>query len=102
MQVLFAVNRNQTFTEKKLPGKLRVVDWNIRSFEGLSTQKDKKRLDRMSVAELINAQNADIICLQEFNHSNIQDNLGLFSRKKKLGLQGRQHHFFKVPDNRFH
>lgn len=93
LQVLFAVNRNQTFTEKKLPGNLRVVDWNIRSFEGMSTQKDKKRMDRMSVAELITSQNADIICLQEFNHSKMQDNLSLFSQKYP-------YHFFSVDFER--
>ncbi len=93
LQVLFAVNRNQTFTEKKQAGNLRVVDWNIRSFEGMSTQRDKKRLDRMSVAELITSQNADIICLQEFNHSKMQDNLGLFSQKYP-------YHFFSVDFER--
>lgn len=81
LQVLFAINRNQTFVEKKVADRIRIVDWNIRSFEGLSTQKDKKRLDRVSVAELIASQNPDVICLQEFNHSNVQDNLSLFLPK---------------------
>ena len=81
LSVLFAVNRNQTFVEKKDTSQLRIVDWNIRSFEGLSNQNDKKRIDRISIAEAILSQNPDIICLQEFNHSTAQDNLGLFSRR---------------------
>ena len=93
LQVLFAVNRNQTFTEKKQSGRLRVVDWNIRSFEGLSSEKEKKRMDRMSVAALLTSQNPDIICLQEFNHSNMQDNLGLFNQKYP-------YHFFSVDFER--
>jgi endonuclease/exonuclease/phosphatase family metal-dependent hydrolase len=79
--VLFAANKNVIFSENKPKGSIRVVDWNIRSFEGLSTQKEKKRLDRMSVAEVILSQKADIICLQEFNHSNAQDNISLFSKQ---------------------
>jgi endonuclease/exonuclease/phosphatase family metal-dependent hydrolase len=81
LSVLFAVNKNQNFTEKKGAGRLRIVDWNIRSFEGLSQQNDKKRIDRMSIVEAILSQNPDVICLQEFNHSRVQDNLALFHRR---------------------
>ncbi len=81
LSVLFAVNRDLNFTEKKEAGHLRVLDWNIRSFEGLSEQSFKKRIDRLSIAEAIISQKPDIICLQEFNHSNVQDNIRLFSKK---------------------
>ncbi len=81
LSVLFAVNKNVIFAERKPIGSIRVVDWNIRSFEGLSNKKEKKRLDRMSVSETILSQKADIICLQEFNHSIAQDNIILFSKK---------------------
>ena len=81
LSVLFAVNRNYTFIEKKQAGHIRLVDWNIRSFEGLSNQNEKKKFDRVSVAEVILSQNPDIVCLQQFNHSDGQNNLGLFSKR---------------------
>lgn len=81
LSVLFAVNRNQTFTEKKDSGHIRIVDWNIRSFEGLSGQNDKKRIDRVSIADAILSQNPDIVCLQEFNNSHAQNNFALFNKR---------------------
>jgi endonuclease/exonuclease/phosphatase family metal-dependent hydrolase len=78
--VLFAVNPNTTFTSKKDSSHIRIVDWNIRSFEGLSGKTDKKRIDRLSIAEAIISRNPDVICLQEFNNSTVQDNLYLFKK----------------------
>lgn len=81
LTVLFAVNKSATFVEKKDSTHLRIVDWNIRSFEGLSGQPDKKRIDRLSIAHSILTQQADVVCLQEFNHSTAQDNIGLFAHR---------------------
>jgi endonuclease/exonuclease/phosphatase family metal-dependent hydrolase len=79
--VLFATHKYQTFTEKKDSVHLRILDWNIRSFEGLSNKSDKKRIDRATIPETIITQNADIICLQEFNNSAAQNNVGPFKQK---------------------
>ena len=81
LSVLFAVHKYQSFTEKKDSIHLRIVDWNIRSLEGLSNKADKKRLDRASIPETIIRQNPDIICLQEFNNSSAQDNIAPFKKK---------------------
>ncbi len=81
LSVLFAFNINTSFTDKKDSAHIRIVNWNVRSFQGLSNKADKKRIDRLSIADAIARQNADIICLQEFNHSNVQDNLALFQAK---------------------
>ena len=81
LRVLFATNKYETFTEKKDSTYLRIVDWNIRSFVGLSNKADKKRIDRATIPETIIAQNPDIICLQEFNNSSIQNNVGPFKEK---------------------
>lgn len=78
--VLFAVQSYETFTSKKDSSHLRIIDWNIRSFEGLSEKSDKKRIDRLSIAEAIISRNPDVICLQEFNNSDLQDNLYLFKK----------------------
>ena len=81
LNVLFATNKYETFTEKKDSSYLRIVDWNTRSFEGLSNKADKKRIDRATIPETIIAQKPDIICLQEFNNSAAQNNLAPFKER---------------------
>lgn len=81
LKVLFATNKYETFTEKKDSTHLRIVDWNIRSLVGLSNKADKKRMVRATIPETIIAQKPDIICLQEFNNSRIQNNLDPFKNK---------------------
>lgn len=75
LSVVFAINKYETFQEKKSDGYLRIVDWNIRSLEGLSNKADKKRTDRMEIPETIIEQKADIVMLQEFNNSLQQNNV---------------------------
>lgn len=81
LHVLFATHKYEQFTEKKDSTVLRIVDWNIRSLEGLSNKADKKRIDRATIPEAIMTQNPDVICLQEFNNSNAQDNVAPFRSK---------------------
>jgi len=78
--VLFATNTNTSFTEKKDSTHIRIINWNIRSFEGLGKSSDKKRIDRLSIADAIISRNPDIICLQEFNNSTVQNNINLFNK----------------------
>ena len=81
MGVLFATNKYQTFAEKKDSAHIRILDWNIRSLEGISSKADKKRSDRLAIPEVILEQKADIICLQEFNNSNRQNNIDPIKKK---------------------
>ncbi len=81
LTVLFATNKYETFTPKKDSSQLRIVDWNIRSLVGMSSKADKKRIDRATIPETIMTPNPDIICLQEFNNSAIQNNLEPFRKK---------------------
>ncbi len=81
LSVLFATNKLIGFAEKKDSATLRIVDWNIRSLEGLSNKADKKRIDRSTIPETILAQNADVVCLQEFNTSAAQNNIAPFVKR---------------------
>jgi endonuclease/exonuclease/phosphatase family metal-dependent hydrolase len=81
LTVLFATHKYETFTEKKDSTYLRIIDWNVRSLVGLSNKADKKRIDRATVPETIITQNPDIICLQEFNNSDVQNNISPFRNK---------------------
>jgi endonuclease/exonuclease/phosphatase family metal-dependent hydrolase len=79
--VLVAINTNESYKVKKDTSQIRILDWNIRSFHGLSNKRDKEKIDRISIAQAINSRNPDVVCLQEFNHSNTSDNLSLFTQK---------------------
>lgn len=78
LSVLFAMHRYETFMPKKDSTYLRILDWNIRSFEGISGKVDRKSADRSAIPETVIAQNADVVCLQEFNSSSRRDNIAPF------------------------
>ena len=81
---LFALHAKETFTSVKVEPRIRLVDWNVGSLVGLSKGKDKQKLIRTQLAGVVKDVQPDIICLQEFNHSNTQgphaDNIGLFKK----------------------
>ena len=81
IRVLFAFHKFQTFTEKRDSTHLRIIDWNVRSLQGLSGKSDNKRIDRATIPETVITRNPDVVCLQEFNSSDVQNNVGRFSGK---------------------
>jgi endonuclease/exonuclease/phosphatase family metal-dependent hydrolase len=109
LSVLFAVHKFQTFTEKKDSTHLRIADWNVRSLQGLSTKPDKKRIDRATIPETIINQSPDVVCLQEFNNSELQNNIARFNdtyphhyfsrdfKRPKQGYQSGSIIFSKYP-----
>lgn len=79
--VLFALNVPAAFEEKREAGVIRIADWNVRSFIGISNNKEKQKLSRTEIADALNKLDADVLCLQEFNHSFVKasgNNLSLF------------------------
>lgn len=62
---------------------LRVLSWNVGSMYGVSNDREAKQRDRIEIAKSIVDLRPDIVCLQEFNHSETQgehaDNIGMFS-----------------------
>lgn len=80
--VLFAFNPNVKFAAKKAAGGIRLISWNVGNMYGLSHNAEKKKHNRLEVADVVLKQQADVVCLQEFNHSTTRseaDNIGLFS-----------------------
>lgn len=80
--VVLAWHPGAGFSKKKNSQNIRVVDWNVQSFNGLSKNKETRKLIRNEVAESILKLQPDIICLQEFNNSTVRedaDNLSLFT-----------------------
>ncbi len=84
ISVFFAFNYKAKFEKIKDENNIRIVDWNVESFNGLTKNKVTKRHIREDIAATIIKLQPDIICLQEFNsanHSGAQsDNISLFSK----------------------
>jgi endonuclease/exonuclease/phosphatase family metal-dependent hydrolase len=86
LNVVFAFHPNNTFSEEKATSSIRIIDWNLRGFNGISEDKISKRMLRPELAESILKLNPDIVCFQEFNHSynsishpnESANNIGLF------------------------
>ena len=81
LSVTFAIHLNGNDITRKPDSSLRIVSWNVANMYGLSNNKEKKQHNRTELAQSILDQHADIICLQEFNHSYTQgegaDNIGV-------------------------
>ncbi|WP_447640833.1 MULTISPECIES: endonuclease/exonuclease/phosphatase family protein [Chitinophagaceae] len=82
---IFAFNGIASFNVEKKANNLRIVSWNVGNLNGTSKRKDALQHSRTEIANTILSMNPDIICLQEFNHSNTQgkqaDNIGLFTEQ---------------------
>jgi len=65
----FAFRFTTAFVEKKLPGSIRVVSWNVARFIELKKNNNKGSQTRLRMLDLIKAQEADVLCFQEFQTS---------------------------------
>ena len=79
--VVFAWHPGAGFSKRKRDSELRIVDWNIRSFTGLSKNKEIKKLIPLELAESAMKLHPDIICMQEFNTALLADNISLFKKQ---------------------
>jgi len=83
--VLLATASTHNFAKTKQAGNIRIVDWNVQSFNGLSKNKEVKKHIREEVAASVLKYKPDVICMQEFNHNYAgqqqADNLSLFSKE---------------------
>ena len=62
-----AMHPGKAFTEERQPGTtLRILTWNIRSFDEFAGKKRPGPRHRPQMLDFIGEQNADVLCLQEF------------------------------------
>lgn len=91
ISVVFAWHPGSGFSKRKPANTMRIVDWNIQSFNGLSANKEIRKLVPSEVAGSIHKVNPDVICLQEFNNAANADNIALFSQEYRYHYFSRDY-----------
>lgn len=103
IRVLFAVHfNNNEFVQNKNKNNLRIVTWNVRSFNGAFNNKKIIKTVREDIAESIIKLHADVVCLQEFNTTQNKEsqanNMALFAKQypyyffsKDYSIQNKQY-----------
>lgn len=69
---VFAFNTNTTFNINKDNNCVRVLTWNVGYFSAKAGYKNAKVYKSKNVIEGLLKQNADVVCLQEFNESRLK------------------------------
>src|SRR5690606_26051497 len=64
-----ALNSKRSFQQSKEPGSIRVLTWNVARFIEMKRNNNPGSQTRQKMMDQIKAQNADILCFQEFFHS---------------------------------
>ena len=65
----FAFHPGQHFTAEKPPHSIRILTWNVRSWDEFMTRKGGASGHRAGMMEFVRQQQADILCFQEFFES---------------------------------
>lgn len=73
ISVFFSFHTPSKFNEQKATGNIRIATWNVARFIEMKRNNNKGSQTRLRMMEQIAAQNADILCLQEFFTSYASD-----------------------------
>ena len=96
IQQTFAFRSTTRFTEQKAPGSIRVVSWNVARFIELLKNNNKGSQTRLRMLDLIKAQNADVLCFQEFQtskHPEYYDNI------EPIRAMGYPYYYFSFDED---
>lgn len=94
--VFFSTKSISFFNTFKNNNSIRIISWNVQSFNGMMNNKTAKKLTRTEIENTINKYQPDIICMQEFNTSGINNesnNISLFKNNYPF-------HFFSADYKR--
>jgi endonuclease/exonuclease/phosphatase family metal-dependent hydrolase len=81
ISVVFAWHPGAGFNKRKPENALRILDWNVQSFNGLSGSKVAKKLAPNELSSSVLKYEPDVICMQEFNTAENADNIALFKKQ---------------------
>ncbi len=100
--VFFAFHKPSAFNYTKDPASIRIVTWNVARFVELKHNNNKGSQVRTKMFELIKAQNADILCMQEFHTSTLPEFYDNITPIKELGYPYFYFSFDTDGDNLFY
>lgn len=69
ISVFFAFNFSGEFKPEKEKDAVRIVSWNVARFRELKRNNNAGSQIRLKMLDFLKQQNADVLCLQEFFHS---------------------------------
>ena len=69
ISIFFAFHSSGKFNYEKKPGTLRIVTWNVARFVEIKKVNSRGSQTRLKMMDLIKQQNADVLCMQEFQSS---------------------------------
>ncbi len=78
ISVVFAWHPGANFNKTHADNVLRLVDWNVHSFNGSSDYNDQKRNMAHDLSSSIIKLNPDVVCMQEFNNAASADHIAYF------------------------
>jgi len=88
IQSLIAFHPGAGFNQEKQKEALRILTWNVRSWDEFTGPKKNNSRHRDGMMEFIREQNADILCLQEFfqshNPREYAENISFIQRELKF------------------
>src|ERR1043166_1051181 len=111
ISVFFAFHSPKKFEYKKEPHTIRIITWNVARFIEIKKNNNKGSQTRHRMMELLKVQDADILCLQEFQTStnpDYYDNISYI--QKELGYpyfvfsydeDGDRHYYSSVIFSKF-
>jgi endonuclease/exonuclease/phosphatase family metal-dependent hydrolase len=67
--ILIAFHLPHVFNYNRTPNTIRIVSWNVARFIEIKKVSSKGSQTRLKMMELLKEQNADVLCLQEFQSS---------------------------------
>ena len=98
--VFFAFHVSGGFSNTKPEGSFRVVTWNVARFIELAKNNNEGSHTRLHMLELLQQQNADVLCLQEF-HSAVLP--GFYNNIYAVQKLGYPYYYFSFdPDGPGH
>ena len=71
--LFFAFHTPEKFNYTKEAGTIRIATWNVARFIEIKKVNDRGSQTRLKMMELIKEQNADVLCMQEFQSSGRPD-----------------------------
>jgi endonuclease/exonuclease/phosphatase family metal-dependent hydrolase len=92
ISVAFGLSAPERFIMQKKEGTLRVLSWNVSSWDDYSIRTSGGESSRNRMMELVREQDADILCLQEFLEAH--DPKKIESNIPALRKMGYRYHYF--------